>query len=441
MSDLSVLGLVYCERCGVRTGEQAGGRPQHCVECELFVCGACWDTAARRCAACEGTIDARPSRRGGLIGARRHLAAIRNAGAELDRLVAALHDPDWREEATQAIEPALLIMVRASAHRAEAETLLANVKGRSVARAELISRDLRDETVRLLGRLDDELTELMRDHVPATAAHAAGAEPVALPLRMRRPNPRVRVAAWTIGAVAFVVALLVFGPSQLPSPVGLVPAQTSGAGGIGSPTPEGAVLGATSAPSSRTDPLAAVAIAPDRPATFDEQRMDTPLDEDWQVLRGAREQITLVALPSAVDRSIRLAATQAGEGVQVCRPLAPAVTRVAVDLRLEDPGTTLDLQIATGGTKSATISISADTQVMGSGVVPKLATWYRFQLDLDPASGAYTWQLAEPDSPGEPQPAEMTDDAATASNSSVICLGVADGTPGVRALIDSIDVT
>lgn len=361
---------------------------------------------------------------------------------ELDRLAAALHDPDQRDEAILAREPAPLIMVRAAAHRAEAETQLATVTGKSVARAETISQQLGDEIKRLRSRLDDEAMEPTRERFSGAAAHVAGAEPVTLPPRTKRPDPRPRLAAvWAIGAVALVVTLLVLRPSPSPSPAGLAPGQTSGTVSVSSPTPEGGVLGATSAPTSSADPLAAVAIGPDRPATFDEQRMNTPLDEAWEVLRGTREQVTLVALPSAVDRSIRLAATDSGKGVQVCHPLAPGVARVAVDLRLENPGTTLDLQIATGRTMNATISVTADIPVLGSDVVPKPGIWYRLRLDLDSASGAYTWQLAEPDSPGERHRAEMTDGAGSASFSSAVCLGVADGTPGVRVLIDSIDAT
>lgn len=387
MTSLPLPGLVFCERCGSPVDERSGHSPQHCVACELFVCASCWDAGIRRCSACSESAALSPGPQGNLARAQLHLAAIQGAGAALDRMADAP-----RDEVRRSIEQPQLVMIRAAAHRAEAEALLAPVRGKSRAEADRLLEQLSDETARLRSRLDDQLLHVMaNDHASAAAEEVSRDDlvPVA-----RRRGPLVAVASLGLAAAVVVAAVLITRPS-IPA-AGLAPGGSSASRTeLATSTPEGGVLGETGTPLPTAQPAPSGAIAAGRSLTFDEQRMNAPLDSAWQVRRGEPEQVELVALPSAVDRSIRLAVSDAGDGVEICRAVAADVAELSITVRMDGETPELGVRLTPDGATPAGVQLAPGVAAPGSEIVPEAAAWYVLTVGIPSEGGTTTWELAD----------------------------------------------
>jgi hypothetical protein len=173
-------------------------------------------------------------------------------------------------------------------------------------------------------------------------------------------------AAW-IGVVAL---LLILG-----SPIGRGSATASPT----SPTPSTAV--AAGSPGATATPPEASAGGD----TFDRLRIDSPLPSPWTV--SGSVDAAVIALPTSVDRSVRLRSSTNGVATVACRPVSvpdPSAVRVSVDLLVgslpRDPApvlvlrrgdsTVLQLVLASDGS-IASVTEVGDVIVEGAGAAPE----------------------------------------------------------------------
>jgi hypothetical protein len=147
---------------------------------------------------------------------------------------------------------------------------------------------------------------------------------------------------------------------------------------------------------------------------FDGLPMDSRLPAPWTTSGGGSAQI--VALPTSVDRSVRLASDAGGVATEACRPTDVAAgtdIRVALEYRVGGaapaPFPLLSLQsgdtrrvgllIGAGGSEVAVLG-GADAGPSDAPVVSPVprataATtgWHRVELTIARASGAVTWRV------------------------------------------------
>jgi hypothetical protein len=146
--------------------------------------------------------------------------------------------------------------------------------------------------------------------------------------------------------------------------------------------------------------------------TFDGLAMDSALPAPWTVSGGGAARI--VALPTSVDRSVRIASGAGGVATAACRPTRVAAgteIRVALEYRVgrpaPEPFPLLTLQagdvpavaltIDAGGSPIAVVGGAdggaSDGPVRSPGPRATAATdWHRVELTIVRASGAATWR-------------------------------------------------
>lgn len=145
--------------------------------------------------------------------------------------------------------------------------------------------------------------------------------------------------------------------------------------------------------------------------TFDGLPMDSKLAKPWRVSGGGTAQI--VALPTSVDRSVRISSTATGEATSACRTAAVVLggsIRIAVDFLVSRaPSSPIPLMsIGSGDTpqlnlgldaSGAPVEIAADGTVHQGEARPTasnrsgLPTWQRLELAINTATGGVRWQV------------------------------------------------
>ena len=188
------------------------------------------------------------------------------------------------------------------------------------------------------------------------------------------------------------------------------------AGGLqpGPQTTEQRPLAQGSLPPSPSSPSAAAATAEVRGVvsideTFDDFAMGTTLEGPWTVTGGKAE---IVALPTSVDRSVRIWSYRKGGSTRVCRHL-DALPGSKISVRFEfmwKPTPTAVVTLLTF--RHARADIVA-LQVDPGGSPVQEPGWQRLDAVLDTTFGQLTWQTDE------------VADAGATSGSAAVTLGSA----------------
>ena len=311
---------IHCENCGASTTADASGI-RYCLECSLYVCARCWDSARSRCHACVQSA-AGTSRRGASIRTARR--ADRRLRETLWHANAIARIVDGTGDSEAWIEHACLTIKSATAARAGGRAL-GRLRGRRADEARALATRLR----RHAHAADAAL-------VRAASALADGLPPGDVPRQVvlmatdpgnaaRRWLSRSSAAAAAVLLVAAVAAAIVIPPAWLPGLAGNQPAR------------EGTLAGNDSAgPSSVASPESAPAdgeIAGGSPAEaalsvdFDAGRMGEGLGTGWVQTFGGPDAVAVAPFPTAVNRSARLESIDVA-GAEACRSIAPTTVRV-----------------------------------------------------------------------------------------------------------------
>lgn len=264
-------------------------------------------------------------------------------------------------------------------------------------------------------------TEASRTAAPdpeqAAITPAAAEEPTAAPADTELPTGR---SAWA-AARAQVAAYKHHSVRRRPSLLPVI--------GVGVLLVGVAFLAARGRPGARpiasesartAGPTAQVAAAISVNETFDELPMDSALPPPWAVTGDGGAKI--VALPTSVDRSIRIASATGGTATSACYPVdlaAGSLLRVAFTYRLgptiPSPVPILSLRardssvagliidtaaapMAISGASGAIWSASAEPNptVGGVGVTPlSPADWRRLVAQIEPGTGAVAWRVSD----------------------------------------------
>ena len=449
--DVGEDGSPFCERCGSATPLSGPAGASFCLGCRLYLCAACSLQGELRCAACRAS-NTRPAVTG-IGGARDALEVLR----EVERDARALADS---HAAGAALDPEgaawlqefeILEIKRRSAHVA-ADHALDTTRPQHRVRA----GELRDQLARTLVRIELAAAELRqtddegqaawpvvqargaRRNVSLTIAGIAAAPAVAaariLPARGTRRTVSIAIAG--IAAAAAVAAALILWPNRPPaaSPVGEAPTATpmvrggiAGAAGTTGPSPT-----STATPSARED------------FSFDQLEMGSAPPEAFTV-RGPDGALTVAAFPSAVDRSLRLRATEAPSAL--CHHLSGAPSQVAARVRLE--GTLLSgsvlVELAGADGSQLVAAVLTDSRALelhGSGHVLIASNlsggrWYELTLTLDPAGEAML--VADGEDGAELGSAALPLDDRV--NAQEVCFGLPAGEAVTELYIDDLEIT
>ena len=278
-----------------------------------------------------------------------------------------------------------------------------------------------------------------------------------------RPTQRVAVAvAWVgITAVALVATQLSAGQATPTSAVAAathVPATFDGAVSTDVPAPTDVAL-STDVPAP-TD----VAVSTDVPAptdvavaaiqeTFDGLPMDSPPGARWVVYGG--DGASVIALPTSVDRSIRVRSSTQGEAATACRVIddttaavhigfdllvggAPPSTAAVVSLRAGERDL-LSLGIEPSGRLVAMPGAGFEGGSTGPTSAPPVEGWGRVDLTIDGAGGLIDWRAHDATgaqvASGTPQVADLAGVAVDG-----VCFHSPLGTPSGWIAIDDLIV-
>ncbi len=153
--------------------------------------------------------------------------------------------------------------------------------------------------------------------------------------------------------------------------------------------------------------------------TFDGLPTNSKLPEAWKV--GGAGIAEIIALPTSIDRSARIASTINGEATSACRSAAvvPAGSiRVAVDLLLGRAPSSAVAVVTMESGSSSQLAFGVDPTgspveiIAGEAVRPAQASasapnsaapsttrvvpmWQRLEVMIDPTSGAVQWQVRD----------------------------------------------
>ena len=155
--------------------------------------------------------------------------------------------------------------------------------------------------------------------------------------------------------------------------------------------------------------------APEQPAerlvneNFDALEIGVPLDDRWTVAPG-RSNAAVVPLPTAVDRSLQLTVTAAGQPVSVCRgfqavrqDVIGASAEIGLDMAPAAAATLMAL--GRGGSQAVAIHMAEDgalsypyaNAVLPAGVSIEPGEVYRLSVTVDLADRTYGWSLESGD--------------------------------------------
>jgi hypothetical protein len=192
--------------------------------------------------------------------------------------------------------------------------------------------------------------------------------------------------------------------------------------------------------------------------TFDGLPMDSSLPAPWKVAGGGSARI--IALPTSVDRSVRIESDAAGARTTACRPIALArgsALQMSVDYRAGSlPTTSVSLlNVQAGEAPRIAVLLNPDGTVVvlgdGTGQVGETparesaipgtsgltAGWHRLEVAVDPVTGLAVWQAL--DSSGAETGsgiASVSDLGAAALDS--VCLYSPAGVPSGWIAIDEL---
>jgi hypothetical protein len=195
---------------------------------------------------------------------------------------------------------------------------------------------------------------------------------------------RALLAVVALGAVLAMTVALV-GIIALPL------ADSLRIGGSAQPSPAGSVAGIASTP------VPAPAVIVDE--TFDGLSINSSLPPSWDVTGSGAAVV--IALPTSVDRSVRLRASDGGNAERACHPLPPGATvdlRIELDFVLETAlsSDTNLVTLASGANDAVTIGLDRNGRLLGadatSGSLPA-GTWAHLSLTMHRASPTVDWEV------------------------------------------------
>jgi hypothetical protein len=420
---------VYCERCGTYLDLVAAVPVHSCPACHSIACQSCWNVPRRRCDGCAAVAgDAAPRLRGGLARSLDVLRSLDELGSEVE----ALTEPGTAGRAgrERGDDLDLLLMVaRIATLRGEADEALRRAPPRSAVRA----ADVRQRIETGATALEQRLAELQFGRLRE-------------PESVERPAPR---ASWwspgrtatlirAAGGAVLLVAVAAVALAPAASPENFVPVQPAE-----SESAAEGVLGGDPAEATPT-PAEPTAVATATQITFDELRMTAPVGPEWRIERGERGQVGLAAFPSAMDRSLEISTSASGAGVSVCRTLASPVAELTIDAWIESAESRLLLAVASGAPDPRQSTWLLATDVVPGAAVDRTVrvtadAWYRFELVARPGGSDARWSV-RPTENGTESTAPVADGQVALQEAAELCVGLADGTPGVRALIDDLTI-
>ena len=430
---------IHCENCGASTTAGAAGI-RYCLECSLYVCVRCWDSARSRCHDCVRSA-AGTSRRGASIRtARRADRRLREAVWHADTIAAirvATDDPDaW-------IEHACLTIKSATAKRAGVRAL-ARLRGQRREQARSLGERLRRNAHNAEAALERAAAALGDDRPSAEALRQ-------VPLARRHPANAVRrmlsrsyaAAVAAVLVVAAVAVAMVIVPAWLPGREGNDPARegtlagndSAGPSSVPSPAPspgDGAVA---------TGALAEATLIVD----FNDGRMGQGLGAEWVQTSGGADAVALAPFPNAVNRSARLQSIDVA-GAEACRSVAPSavrINRLFVEVLLSEPSSTAvviarnasgsrELRVSLGAWDS-TFTVDGASPLARGGGLP-VGEWLGAEIIAD--DGQTLWRL-DGGSSGTVMEATIDVDALRAIDE--VCLAVSTDSTGA-AHFDNLTV-
>jgi hypothetical protein len=241
------------------------------------------------------------------------------------------------------------------------------------------------------------------------------------------------IAACWVGAIAVIVAGYAIA----------APGPTSGPGQIAWPMGAGA-------------PRAEVAGIVQVDETFDDLAVDSKLAAPWTI-EGAGP-VRIVAIPTGVDRSVRIGADGSGNATALCRPIdvpggrdarfafelalgsEPSANVKVIELRRGDATLIEMVLIAATGEARAIRVASGGILVPGSpparqGGPLDLATWRRVALTVS-AGGAVAWEAR--DSSGTDAGSGTLPESKGSAPLDTFCVLSPTGTPGGWVALDNL---
>ena len=366
---------IHCENCGASTTADASGT-RYCLECSLYVCARCWDSARSRCHDCARSAAATSRRGASIRTARRADRRLRETVWHANAIALSgdgTADPGaWVEHACLTIKSDIAARVGSRA--------LGRLRGRRA-----------DEPRSLAKRLRRHAHDAEAALVRAASALADGPRPVDAPRQVflvpadpgtasRRSLGRRFAAAAAVLVVAVVAAAIVILPDWLPVLMGNQPAREGTLAG-NDPAGPSSVASPDSVPG---DGEAAGGSPADATLSidFDGGRMGEGLGIGWVQTFGGPDAVAVAPFPNAVNRSARLESIDVG-GAEACRSIAPTTVRVTslfVDVLLSEPDTTAvviardasgsaGLHMSLGATGS-TLTIDHTDAVASAGGLP-----------------------------------------------------------------------
>ena len=159
---------------------------------------------------------------------------------------------------------------------------------------------------------------------------------------------------------------------------------------------------------------------------------------------------TIVAVPTSVDRSLRVQVASDGAAVAACRDLEPALPRITVDTILrvdgdQGAGPLLAVGIRQGAVRLGrdrgqrlTLGDSETTGATDLRIMP--GDWYRLIVDVDPESGTYRLDAEAVDRPAARVRREGLALGRPSAATEGICY-TASGAAGASVTIDEIRIT
>jgi hypothetical protein len=179
--------------------------------------------------------------------------------------------------------------------------------------------------------------------------------------------------------------------------------------------------------------------------TFDSLPMDSALATPWVVSGG--DGATIVALPTSVDRSVRIRSAADGAPASACRPTgidAGATVSIGLDVLVGgSPSAAVPLMtLESSGVRTLTIGLDPSRALVDltQGTPPPAGAtgsegWRRIEVRIDPAQAALEWEAR--DVSGAPVAAGTAAiDPSTAVDQ--VCLFSPEGAPSSWIAVDDL---
>ena len=422
-------GHIFCERCGVSTPLTGMGRASYCVSCRSYLCAACGLRGALRCADCQEVRNQRP--KAGIRGARDAIGVLEEVEWDLRALADGWGGPSTVRDSLLELE------VKRLAAEAVAEHALAATRARGREAVE----ELRGQLAGTLGTIELAVAELRRADAAAqptwslpSTRRPARAASTAFDWRNGVPALPVRTAA--VAAAVVVIAALALWPRGTPAP----PASEVA---IETPSTAGGVAGSTGTP--RPSPASSAAVPAEESWTFDDMEMGSIAPAGLK-LAGQDDALSVAAIPTAVDRSLRLSGSASPS--TLCHALSAAPTQIAVTLRLQGAlldGSELVELVGPDGEEIVAVALSTSgaVELLGAShalVVPtsRFGQWYEVTMGLAP-DGMATVVVSAEDGTELGRAAVATIDPIDGAEE--ICFGLPAGSPAAELYINDLKIT